>query len=114
MDVPSSERTQTTDSKQSSFYLKSAKFFTSLSLLFLVGWMVCSVATFVQFVRGFFDYSQWLFMIAWMFAGGVCKFVGGRCRATGQQYMRDGIDAGQIAINEHNEAVANVRGSSST
>lgn len=114
MDTHDSEPAQAERSREPSFYLKSAKFFTSLSVFFLAGWILCGLAALVQLVRGFFDHFQWVYIIAWMIGGAICKSVGRNYRATGQQYIRDGIDAGQIAINEQNEAVASGRSSSSS
>ena len=78
------------------FYLRSAKFFTLLGSLFGIASIVCIVATLIQIVRGFFDHSQWWFVIGWLFGDSICFFLAQQYFATGRQYIRDGEDAGEI------------------
>ena len=87
-------------------YLKRAKTFELAGGLMGYLWIVCNVGSLVQLVRGFFNHSQWLFMIAWIAGAYICKSVAKDYGATAQQFIRDGLESGQIVIDENNQAVA--------
>ncbi len=78
------------------FYVRSAKFFTLLGTLFGAASIGCLIATVIQFIRGFFDHSQWWFMIGWLFGDYVCTFLYRHYIAIARQYIRDGVAAGEI------------------
>lgn len=66
---------------------KRAKFFYTLGVVFGAAAIGCLLIVVLQFVRGFFNPRQWLYMIGGLLGYSVFKSMAYRYRDTSRQYM---------------------------